>query len=118
MMHFKDVLALRYAEIVYNGQWFTPLREALDAFFKETQKNVSGTIRLKLYKGNVIILSRTSPNSLYREEFASFKQTPIYDQSDAAGFIRLFGLPSKVQAMLEKGVSDIPELPVEEIVRD
>ena len=117
-MHYKDTLAMRYSELLYNGKWFSPLREALDAFFKETQKPVSGVIRLKLYKGNVIILSRQSSNSLYREEFASFKQSPIYDQSDAAGFIRLFGLPSKVQAMLEMGVDDIPEMSPDEIQRD
>lgn len=117
-MHYKDVMALRYAELVYFGQWFTPLREAMDAFFKQTQKVVTGTIKIKLYKGNMIIAGRTSPYSLYREEFATFGHSEVYDHTDAAGFIRLFGLPSKVQAMMKAKATDVPPLPLEEIVRD
>jgi argininosuccinate synthase len=117
-LHFKDQVAQRYAELVYFGQWFAPLREALDAFFLETQKPVCGTIKLKLYKGNVIIAGRESPYSLYREEFATFGHSAVYDHTDAAGFIRLFALPSKVKAMRDMGVQDVPPVPVEKIVRD
>ncbi len=99
-MHFKDFIAVKYAELVYNGQWFTRLREAFDAFVRVTQQNVTGTVRLKLYKGNVIVAGRKSPYSLYREDYASFGQMDIYDQTDAEGFIQLFGLPMKVEAML------------------
>jgi argininosuccinate synthase len=116
-LHYKDVMAQRYAELVYFGQWFTPLREAMDAFFKETQKPVTGSIALKLYKGNIIVTSRHSPYSLYREEFATFGHSAVYDHTDAAGFIRLFGLPSKVQAMMNSGKA-VPALPVEKIQRD
>jgi argininosuccinate synthase len=98
-LHYKDVMAQRYAEIVYNGQWFSPLREAMDAFFDKTQEHVTGKVRIKLYKGNVIPIGRQSRYSLYREDFATFGQDSVYDQSDAEGFITLFGLPMKVQAM-------------------
>lgn len=98
-LHYKDVIAQRYAELVYNGQWFSMLRQSLDAFFDVTQQHVTGTVRIKLYKGNVIPVGRQSPYSLYREDFATFGQDSVYDQSDAAGFITLFGLPLKVQAM-------------------
>jgi len=98
-MHFKDMVAIKYAELVYNGLWFTPLREALDAFVNNTQGPVTGKVRLKLYKGNVISAGRTSPFSLYREDFATFGQEDVYDQSDAEGFIRLYGLSLKVRAM-------------------
>jgi argininosuccinate synthase len=103
-LHYKDVVAQRYAELVYNGQWFTTLRKSLDAFFDVTQQHVTGSVKLKLYKGNVIPVGRKSPYSLYREDFATFGQDSVYDQSDAQGFITLFGLPLKVQAMrdLEK----------------
>ncbi|MBI3913433.1 MAG: argininosuccinate synthase [Chloroflexi bacterium] len=100
-LHYKQQIALRYAEIVYNGQWFTPLKEALDAFVRETQTNVSGIARLKLYKGNVILVGRQSPYSLYREDYATFGQEDVYNQKDAEGFIRLFGLPLKVRALLD-----------------
>jgi argininosuccinate synthase len=100
-LHFKDVMAQRYAEIVYNGQWFSPLRTAMDAFFDKTQEQVTGKVRLKLYKGNVISAGRQSRYSLYREDFATFGQDSVYDQSDAEGFITLYGLPMKVQAMRE-----------------
>lgn len=100
-LHFKEQIALRYAELVYYGKWFTSLREALQAFITETQKTVSGWVRLKLYKGNVIVLGRQSSNSLYREDFATFGADDVYDQSDAEGFINLFGLQMKVRAMME-----------------
>ena len=101
-LHYKDVLANRFAEIVYNGQWFTPLREAMSAFFDVTQRNMTGIVRLKLYKGNIIIAGRKSPNSLYREDFATFEQDEVYNQSDSLGFINLFGLPITVQALLKQ----------------
>jgi argininosuccinate synthase len=98
-LHYKDVVALKYAEIIYNGLWFSPLREALAAFVDSTQAPVSGLVRLKLYKGNIIPVGRRSKFSLYREDFATFGQEDVYDQSDAEGFIRLFGLPLKVRAL-------------------
>jgi argininosuccinate synthase len=100
--HYKEVLALKYAELVYFGQWFTPLREALDAFVNSLLAPVNGTVRLKLYKGNVIIAGRTSENTLYRPDLASFTMGATYDQRDAAGFINIFGLPMKVQALTRK----------------
>ena len=98
-LHFKDLVALKYAELVYNGLWFTPLREALDAFVDSTQGPVTGMARIKLYKGNVIPVGRKSKLSLYREDFATFGQEDVYDQSDAEGFIHLFGLSLKVRAL-------------------
>jgi argininosuccinate synthase len=100
-LHYKDVVAQRYAELVYYGQWYTPLRVALQAFIDQTQLHVTGNVRLKLYKGNAIVAGRTSPFSLYREDFATFGQEDVYDQSDAKGFITLFGLPMKVNALLK-----------------
>lgn len=100
-LHYKDVVAQRYAELVYYGQWFTPLREALDAFVRKTQEKVTGTVRLKLYKGSCIPVGRKSPFSLYREDFATFGKDDVYDQKDAEGFINLFGLPLKVQALID-----------------
>jgi argininosuccinate synthase len=103
LMHFKQHVALKYAEMVYFGLWFTPLREALDAFVETTQKDVSGTVSLSLYKGNISIGSRRSENSLYRNDLAAFTMGDSYDQKDAAGFIRILGLPSRsrAQARLE-----------------
>jgi len=101
-MHYKDLIAQKYAELVYFGQWFTPLREALDAFVEVTQRNVTGTARLKLYKGNCRPAGVKSPVSLYREDVASFAADAIYDQKDAKGFIKLFGLPLKMRALIEK----------------
>jgi argininosuccinate synthase len=98
-IQYKDIVALKYAELVYNGQWFSPLREALDAFVDSTQGPVTGSVRLKLYKGSVSAVGRKSPFSLYREDFATFGQEDVYDQSDAEGFIRLFGLPLQVRAL-------------------
>ena len=100
-MHYKELLAAKYAELVYNGLWFTPLREALDAFMNSIQKPVTGTVRLKLYKGNIIVSGRTSPYSLYREDLATFDEDDIYDQKDSAGFINLYGLPLAVQGWLK-----------------
>jgi argininosuccinate synthase len=101
-LHYKDVVANRFAELVYNGQWFTPLREAMSAFFDVTQRNMTGTVRLKLYKGNIIIAGRKSPHSLYREDFATFEQDEVYNQMDSLGFINLFGLPITVQSLLKQ----------------
>ncbi len=100
-MHYKDVVAEQYAEMVYNGKWFTPLRTALDAFVDSLMENVTGTVRLKLYKGSCTVVGRKSPYSLYREDYATFGEDDVYDQSDAEGFIRLFGLPLKVKALLD-----------------
>ena len=99
-MHYKQLVAQRYAELVYYGQWFTPLKEALDAFINKTQEAVNGTVRLKLYKGNCTVVGRKSPNSLYRPELATFEKEVVYNQKDAEGFINLFGLPIKVKAKL------------------
>jgi argininosuccinate synthase len=100
-LHYKEVIAHKYAELVYNGQWFTPLREALDAFVDVTQRSMTGTVRLKLYKGNITLVGRKSPYSLYREDYATFGEEDVYNQQDAEGFIKLFGLPMKVHAMLD-----------------
>ena len=101
-LHFKQQVGLRFAELVYFGQWFTPLREALTAFVDDTQKAVNGTVKLKLYKGNIINAGVTSPDSLYDEDIATFEEDDVYDQTDSAGFINLFGLPIKVKAMHDK----------------
>lgn len=101
-LHYKEQIALRYAELVYDGVWYSPLREALDAFVKVTQRNVTGTVRIKLYKGNCTVAGTKSPYSLYNEEFATFGEDAVYNQKDAEGFINLFGLPLKVRALMEK----------------
>ncbi|MCP4363585.1 MAG: argininosuccinate synthase [Chloroflexi bacterium] len=103
-MHYKEQLGVRYSELVYDGKWFTFLREAMQAFVDKTQETITGWVKLKLYKGNVMVVGRYSQNSLYREDFATFGQEDVYDQSDAVGFITLFGLQMKVRAMME--VSD------------
>lgn len=100
-MHEKQKIAITYGELVYNGQWFTPLREALAAFVDKTQETVTGTVKLKLYKGNVILAGLTSPYSLYSEDIATFGESD-YNQKDSEGFINLFGLPIKVAAMVKK----------------
>jgi argininosuccinate synthase len=100
-VHYKEQMAVRYAELVYFGQWFHSLRESLQAFISHTQETVSGWVKFKLYKGNVIVVGRSSPHSLYREDFATFGQEDVYDQRDAAGFMNLFGLQMKVKAMME-----------------
>ncbi len=99
--HYKEQVALRFAELVYFGQWYTPLREALSAFVDKTQETVTGDVKLKLYKGNMINAGVTSPYTLYSEDFATFDADEVYDQKDSAGFINLFGLPIKVRAILE-----------------
>lgn len=99
--HYKYGLAQKYADIVYNGQWYTPLREAMDAFVDKTQETVTGDVKLKLYKGNIINAGVTSPYTLYSEDFASFGEDDVYDQTDSKGFINLFGLPIKVKALLD-----------------
>ena len=101
VMHFKQHIALKYAELAYYGLWFTPLREALDAFVKSTQNDVTGTVTLGLYKGNVSVVSRQSEYSLYRTDLSSFTMGESYDQKDAAGFIRILGLPSRSRALRE-----------------
>jgi len=101
-LHYKEQIALKYAELVYDGVWYSPLREALDAFVNVTQRNVTGTVRLKLYKGNCSLAGTKSPYSLYNEEFATFGRDGVYNQKDAEGFINLFGLPLKVRALMEK----------------
>jgi argininosuccinate synthase len=103
-LHYKDIIAQRYAELVYFGQWFTPLREALDAFVNVTQKHNTGSVRLKLYKGNVTPVARKAPYGLYREDYASFGEDNVYDQKDAEGFIKLFGLPMKIRALVDEHV--------------
>ncbi len=100
IMHYKDLLAQQYAELVYNGRWFTPLREAIDAFVRVTQQTVTGAVRLKLYKGSCTVVGRKSPYSLYREDYATFGADDVYDQQDAEGFINLYGLSMKVRALL------------------
>ncbi|MBR5428869.1 MAG: argininosuccinate synthase, partial [Clostridia bacterium] len=99
-MHYKELVSKKFAELVYFGQWFTPLREALSAFVDKTQQTVTGEVKLKLYKGNIILSSVTSPYSLYSEEIATFDEDEVYDQTDSKGFINLFGLPIKVRAKL------------------
>ncbi|MDU2066491.1 MAG: argininosuccinate synthase [Sporomusaceae bacterium] len=101
-LHYKQQVANRYAELVYDGMWFSPLKEALDAFVESTQQTVTGLIRLKLYKGNIISAGSKSPYSLYHEGFVTFGRDEVYNQQDAEGFINLFGLPLKVRALMQK----------------
>lgn len=100
--HYKHLVAQKFSELVYYGQWYTPLREALSAFVDETQKTVTGDVKVKLYKGNIITASITSPYSLYSEEIATFGEDNVYDQKDSQGFVNLFGLPITVRAMLNE----------------
>jgi len=103
--HYKDQMSVRFAELVYDGCWYTPLREAMTAFCTSTQENVTGTVRVKLYKGNVIPAGVKSPYSLYMEKIATFGDSEeLYDHKDAGGFINLFGLPLKVQAMMKENL--------------
>lgn len=99
-MHFKEMIGVKYAELIYYGQWYSPLRQALDAFIGETQEQVTGEVKLRLYKGNITVLGRSSPASLYSPELATFEEDELYDQKDATGFINLFGLPMQVEGML------------------
>ncbi len=100
--HYKQGVGEKFAELVYDGKWFTPLREALSAFVDSTQETVTGDVKLKLYKGNIIDAGVTSPYSLYEEDIATFSADEVYNQSDATGFINLFGLPMKVQALKKR----------------
>lgn len=100
--HYKEGLAIRYGELVYDGMWFCQLREALAAFVDSTQETVTGEVRLKLYKGNIISAGAKSPYSLYSQEFVTFEHDDVYDQADATGFINLFGLPLKVRALMQE----------------
>jgi argininosuccinate synthase len=97
----KDRIAIDYADLVYNGRWFTPTREHYDAFVRSTQTNMTGDVRFKLYKGNATVVGRRSPFSLYREDLATFGPDMVYNQRDAEAFIRLYGLSMKVQAFLK-----------------
>ncbi len=106
-MHYKELVANKFAELVYNGLWYTPLRKALSAFVDSTQETCTGTVRLKLYKGNCIVAGVKSPFSLYSEDFATFNEDEVYNQKDAEGFINLFGLPLQVRAMLLGDKEDI-----------
>jgi argininosuccinate synthase len=100
--HYKQHVALEYARLIYNGFWYTPLREALDAFIQRTQQTVTGAVRLRLYRGNVEVAGRTSPYSLYAQELASFTMGDSYSQKDARGFINLIGLPFEAGAVLKE----------------
>jgi argininosuccinate synthase len=120
-LHYKQQIGLKYAELVYNGQWYTPLRKALDAFVQTTEENLTGTVRIKLYKGHAMLVGRKSPYSLYREDYVTFDQDDVYNQADAEGFIRLFGLPLKVEAMLKVqgvGVTDYDTTDFSDFKRD
>lgn len=102
-MSYKQMVGIKYSELVYDGMWFSPLREALAAFVDETQKTVTGTVRLKLYKGNIISAGAKSPYSLYSQEYVTFDADEVYNQADASGFINLFGLPLTVRALMKQG---------------
>ena len=107
-MHYKDGMALKYAELVYNGMWFSPIVEAMNAFFNEANKWVTGSIKLKLYKGNIMVAGRKPKYNLYNDKFASFGDVSLYDHKDASGFISCFSLPGRVIAMMKKenGLTD------------
>lgn len=100
--HYKELLAHRYAELVYDGVWFSQLREALDAFVDSTQRTVTGTVKLRLYKGNIMSAGARSPYSLYNQEYVTFEEDDVYNQADGTGFINLFGLPLKVRALMQQ----------------
>ncbi|NPV27040.1 MAG: argininosuccinate synthase [Firmicutes bacterium] len=101
-LHFKKIVAEKYAELVYDGVWYSPLKQALDAFVDSTQQTVTGTVRMKLYKGNCVPAGKHSPYSLYDQELVTFGEDQVYNQKDAEGFINLFGLPLKVRALMER----------------
>ncbi|HBG16844.1 MAG TPA: argininosuccinate synthase [Firmicutes bacterium] len=101
-MHYKEMLSKKYADLVYNGLWFSPLKKALDAFINETQERVTGVVKLKLWKGHCLPVGRKSPYSLYREDFATFEADQVYNQKDAEGFIKLFGLPQQIWNLVNK----------------
>lgn len=100
--HYKELVAHRYAELVYDGVWFSQLREALDAFVDSTQRTVTGTVKLRLYKGNIMSAGARSPYSLYNQEYVTFEEDDVYNQADGTGFINLFGLPLKVRALMQQ----------------
>ena len=104
-MNYKNMVALKFAQMVYDGQWFTPLREALSAFVDETSKNATGTVKMKLYKGQAIPIATRSKYSLFSEDFATFGEDEVYEQSDAEGFINLFSLPMTIRSILRSGVN-------------
>ena len=98
-------MAIKYAELVYAGRWFDPLRESLDAFMEKVSETTTGSVTLKCYKGSLTVASRTSPFSLYREDISSFEEgSGVYNQADAAGFIKLYGRPTRVRAMQQQGL--------------
>ena len=101
-LHYKELVANRYAELVYDGMWFSQLREALDAFVDSTQRTVTGTVKVKLYKGNIISAGSKSEYSLYNKEFVTFEEDDVYNQADGTGFVNLFGLPLKVRALMQE----------------
>jgi argininosuccinate synthase len=103
-MHYKEQVAVRYGELVYDGMWYSPLKEALDAFVNITQQTVAGVVRLKLYKGNIMSAGAKSDYSLYHEGFVTFGRDEVYNQQDAEGFINLFGLPLKIRALMQQEV--------------
>ena len=101
-LRYKEAVAIKYGELIYYGLWYTPLRKALDAFIDSTQENVTGDVKLKLYKGNISVVSRRSPYSLYHPDLATFEEDELYNQADATGFINLFGLPLQVEGLLRE----------------
>ena len=103
--HYKEIIALKFADLVYNGQWFSPLRESLSAFVSKTQETVTGEVKLKLYKGNIVNAGMTSPYSLYSEEYATFGEDGVYNQKDAEGFINLFGIPTVVNSKMHSSIN-------------
>ena len=105
--HYKKIVGEKFAEILYNGLWFSPLREAICAFVDVTQENVTGTVKMKLYKGNAIVAAKKSPYSLYNEEFATFSKDEVYNQYDAEGFINLWSLPLKIRAIQKEKVCPV-----------
>lgn len=104
--HFKQSIALKFADLVYNGEWFTPLRESLSAFVSKTQETVTGDIKLKLYKGNIVNAGMNSPYSLYSEEYATFGEDGVYNQKDSEGFINLYGLPTIVNSKMKESLKN------------
>ena len=96
---YKNIVAQKFSQLVYDGLWYTPLREAISAFVDSTQQLVTGTVKMKLYKGSAVVAGRKAPYSLYNEEFATFSKDEVYNQSDAEGFINLFALPLKIRAI-------------------
>lgn len=103
-LQLKDTLALKYAELVYAGRWFDPLRESLDAFMQKITETTTGSVTLKLYKGSAAVTGRKSPYSLYREDISSFDTGDLYNHADAVGFIKLYGLPMRIRAMMQQGL--------------